>query len=145
MPRKRFGLPSLSYTGRGYVFFMPIRRGHGQSPGTYIGDLQEQTSAKDRARVVVDELALSCRALGRGVESPLVLAALRRVMAELPSSSVVFPFTPGPRNDPVRRWLAEFAGTDPAATGEARLAWNDDEAKAGLAEATLVVRWTDDR
>jgi FkbH-like protein len=94
-------------------------------------------------RVVVDELAVSCRALGRGVEAPLVLAALRRVVAELPSTTVVFPFTVGPRNEPARRWLAEFTGTDPAQTGEVSFDWNEAQAEARLAEAPLVVRWED--
>lgn len=94
-------------------------------------------------RVVVDELAMSCRALGRGVETPLVLAALRLVAAELGTTTVVFPFTVGPRNDPARRWLIELTGTDPAETGEAIFSWNQAQADARLAEAPLVVRWED--
>jgi FkbH-like protein len=95
-------------------------------------------------RVVVDELAMSCRALGRSVETPLVLAALRRVVGDLGSHTVVFLFTPGPRNDPVRRWLKELTGTDPAETGEASFAWNESGVEALLAEAPLIVRWEDD-
>lgn len=95
-------------------------------------------------RVVVDELAMSCRALGRGVETPVVLSALRRVVAELESSTVVFPFTVGPRNDPARKWLVEFTGIDPVEAGEAILTWNEARTEARLAEAPLVVRWKDD-
>lgn len=93
---------------------------------------------------MVDELAVSCRALGRGVETPLVLAALRRAVDELGATTVVFPFVGGPRNEPARRWLTEFAGSDPLETGQAVLEWNDADAEARLADAPLVVRWEDD-
>ena len=36
------------YTGRGYVFFIPHRRGQGRSPGTYIGDELAATLAPSR-------------------------------------------------------------------------------------------------
>jgi dienelactone hydrolase len=39
-----------------YVLFVPLRRGHGDSPGPYIGDLRNQASGLDKARVVVAEL-----------------------------------------------------------------------------------------
>jgi FkbH-like protein len=100
---------------------------------------------RDGERLVVDELAVSCRALGRGVEAPLVLAALRRVVAELGSDTIVFPFKAGPRNDPARRWLAEFTGSDPAPTGGASFTWNQAQADAELAAAPLDVRWEDHR
>jgi FkbH-like protein len=94
-------------------------------------------------RIVVDELAMSCRALGRGVETPLVLSALRRVAAELESNAIVFPFTTGPRNEPARSWLVEFTGTDPVEAGEAIFVWREDEADPRLAEAPMAVRWMD--
>jgi FkbH-like protein len=99
---------------------------------------------REDERVAVDELAMSCRALGRSVETPLVLAALRRVVSELGSTAVVFPFTPGPRNDPVRTWLTELTGSDPADTGEVNLTWNEASTDARLADAPVVVRWEDE-
>jgi FkbH-like protein len=99
---------------------------------------------REDERLVVDELAMSCRALGRGVETPIVLAALRRIVRELGPTTVVFPFTAGPRNGPARRWLAEFTGADPTDEAESRIAWNEADAAARLAEAPLVVRWADD-
>lgn len=49
------GQPELArfYTQRGYVFFIPIRHGHGQAPGAYIGTLQEELSARDLDRAVI--------------------------------------------------------------------------------------------
>jgi dienelactone hydrolase len=40
----------------GFVLFVPLRRGHGKSPGPYIGDLRDRASAHEKARVVVAEL-----------------------------------------------------------------------------------------
>jgi dienelactone hydrolase len=44
------------YNEHGFVFFVPVRRGHGKSQGRYIGDLRDEASLGDRQKVVVDEL-----------------------------------------------------------------------------------------
>jgi carboxymethylenebutenolidase len=44
------------FTGRGYVFFVPHRRGQGLSPGPYISDLVAQAPPDQRNQVVVDQL-----------------------------------------------------------------------------------------
>jgi len=98
---------------------------------------------REPGRIVVDELAMSCRALGRGVETPLVLTALRRVVGELGSTAVVFPFTVGPRNQPALRWLAEITGADTTESGEAPLEWNEAEVDARLADTPMRLRWVD--
>jgi FkbH-like protein len=85
---------------------------------------------RDGATLHVDELVVSCRALGRSVELPLVLEALRLALAELPAPEIVFAFRPGPRNDPARRFLAELCGREPGASG-ATLPWDP----AGAARA----------
>jgi dienelactone hydrolase len=41
---------------QGFVLFVPFRRGHGKSPGPYIGDVRDQTSRGDKARIVLEEL-----------------------------------------------------------------------------------------
>jgi FkbH-like protein len=60
-------------------------------------------------RVVVDEVAISCRALGRSLETAMLAAALRGVAGQLDVQTVVIPVVTGPRNDPARAWLAAFA------------------------------------
>ncbi len=35
------------YTAQGYVFFAPIRHGHGRAPGKYVGDLQQELRKKE--------------------------------------------------------------------------------------------------
>jgi carboxymethylenebutenolidase len=44
------------FTGRGYVFFVPHRRGQGLSPGSYISDVVAQAPPEQRNQVVVDQL-----------------------------------------------------------------------------------------
>jgi dienelactone hydrolase len=51
------------YTHRGFVFFVPIRHGHGRAPGPYIGDLQKElrdseTDASVVQKKIVDLLEL---------------------------------------------------------------------------------------
>jgi carboxymethylenebutenolidase len=44
------------FTGRGYVFFVPHRRGQGLSPGPYISDIVAQAPPDQQNQVVVDQL-----------------------------------------------------------------------------------------
>jgi FkbH-like protein len=60
--------------------------------------------------LVVEELVISCRALGRKLEDLMVTEALRRALSELPAGKVRFNHVTGPRNVPARAWLAAFTG-----------------------------------
>ena len=60
--------------------------------------------------LVVEELVISCRALGRRLEDLMVTEALRRAMIELPARKVVFRYLAAPRNAPAREWLTAFTG-----------------------------------
>ncbi|MDR7272183.1 FkbH-like protein [Pelomonas saccharophila] len=53
--------------------------------------------------ITVDELLISCRAMGRRLEDSIVIGALQC----LPAASVRFVVTEGPRNQPARQWLGE--------------------------------------
>lgn len=55
--------------------------------------------------VLVDEVAISCRALGRKIESAIVLGAINSAVAERQVSDFQFSVTEGPRNGPARAWL----------------------------------------
>ena len=95
----------------------------------------------DDQHLVVDELAISCRALGRGIETTLVLAMLLGVFRELPATSVVFSFTPGPRNEPARDWLEGLTHTDPTSTGAAVMAWSQTEFESQVSRAPVSITW----
>jgi dienelactone hydrolase len=45
------------YNEHGFVFFVPVRRGHGKSEGRYVGDIRDEAGPMTRQKVVVDELA----------------------------------------------------------------------------------------
>ncbi|HEX4578491.1 MAG TPA: HAD-IIIC family phosphatase [Candidatus Dormibacteraeota bacterium] len=64
---------------------------------------------RDGGRVVIDEIAISCRALGRSLEPAMLAAALRGVAEGLDAQTLLVPFVAGPRNEPAHAWLAAFA------------------------------------
>jgi FkbH-like protein len=64
---------------------------------------------KDKGRLRVDELAMSCRAMGRGLESLLISQALRALPCWEDVGEVCFLVRETKRNLPARRWLADVA------------------------------------
>jgi FkbH-like protein len=59
---------------------------------------------------VVEELCISCRALGRGLEDIMVAKALSAAWPQWPGKPLEFEQAAGPRNDPARQWLRRVAG-----------------------------------
>jgi FkbH-like protein len=57
----------------------------------------------------VEELCVSCRALGRHLEDCMLTQALLFLAGETPPRHVAFELRKGPRNEPARRWLAQYA------------------------------------
>jgi len=55
----------------------------------------------------VEELAVSCRALGRGVETGMLFLMLTHACAALACEAVTLSCSVGPRNAPARQWLQE--------------------------------------
>lgn len=58
----------------------------------------------DKDVLTVDEVDISCRALGRGIESAIVTAALDSVIGDREGVEVRIPVTEGPRNGPALDW-----------------------------------------
>jgi len=90
--------------------------------------------------LVVDELCISCRALGRKLEDLMVAEALRAAVKALGATSAAFGYQRGPRNQPALDWLAAFAGQ--AADSEEGRVVAPAEAYAGCAETPVTMRWT---
>ena len=60
----------------------------------------------------IDEICVSCRALGRRIENFMLTRAFMALQDELGSSGRLrLAFTPGPRNAPARTWLEHYTGT----------------------------------
>ena len=58
--------------------------------------------------LVIRELCISCRALGRHLEDIMIGYALDRMIESFDTSTVVFKYQKAPRNDPALKWLEQF-------------------------------------
>ena len=60
--------------------------------------------------LVVDEICVSCRALGRGIENLIIAHALRAMIEEASGvlRQIRFRYRFGPRNQPAIKWLKKF-------------------------------------
>ncbi|WP_448625330.1 HAD-IIIC family phosphatase [Geodermatophilus sp. URMC 64] len=92
-------------------------------------------------RLVVEELCISCRALGRGIEDVLLAAAVGGLMEASGTDSATVVYEPGPRNEPARAWLAAHSGAPVTAPGEVALTWNPATCRSLLAEAPIALTW----
>ena len=71
----------------------------------------------DGDRLVIDEVAISCRALGRSIESAMIALALAPIIEQHGLREVAFRFREGPRNLPARLWLTSFTGAHNVSDG----------------------------
>jgi FkbH-like protein len=80
---------------------------------------------RDGDALHVEELCISCRALGRDLEDVMVGAAVQAATADAEAPrAVVFHPVEGPRNRPALDWLARFAeGAAPDDAGRVTVAW----------------------
>jgi FkbH-like protein len=94
----------------------------------------------DGRRLMVDEVDISCRALGRRLERLMVLEAVRRAIGLADVAEVAFRFRSGPRNVPARQWLEELAGPFHDGAGPAAIPWDAAEVARLVASAPVRVR-----
>lgn len=59
--------------------------------------------------LVLDDIAISCRALGRGIEDPVLDAVFTRLADRLGLSAIEILSVEGPRNGPALAWLSRAA------------------------------------
>jgi len=89
--------------------------------------------------LIVDDICISCRALGRGMENALILAALERARKKLGGDKIAFAYHRGPRNDPARMWLGQFTGAALVSEKGTRTAtWTDLQGKRPDLPVTIV-------
>ena len=80
--------------------------------------------------LAIDELCISCRALGRRLEDSMITTALLLLAGERAPRKVVFSTRTGLRNEPARRWLALYADLPlPAAVDNVEVAFERIQAK----------------
>jgi FkbH-like protein len=94
--------------------------------------------------LVVEDVCISCRALGRDLESAIVLEALRPVVADAHAARVSFAYRRGPRNQPALDWLAAFTGSE---LGDERgtivVPWSDAAVAAVIEQVPATRNWRD--
>lgn len=91
-------------------------------------------------RLMVDEVDISCRALGRGLERLMIMEAIRRAIAGNAVTTVTFAFRPGPRNTPARACLEALAGPIGNGSGSVSMAWDASAVQQVLASTPVHVR-----
>ena len=92
--------------------------------------------------LAVDELCISCRAMGRSLEGLMVTEGLRRVAEDLPAEAVRFAYSVGPRNQPARDWLQAYANVElDGAGGVVELTWSDTRVSSLLKDAPVTLEW----
>ncbi|MGY1805636.1 HAD-IIIC family phosphatase [Blastococcus sp. SYSU D00922] len=91
--------------------------------------------------VVVDELCISCRALGRGIEDHLLAAAVGRLLEDLGGTRALVAYEPGPRNGPARAWLAAHSAAPLDSPALVPLDRDAAGCAALLADAPITVTW----
>jgi FkbH-like protein len=96
--------------------------------------------------VFVDELCISCRALGRRLEDVMVAEAVRSAADGADVRQVCFRPVEGPRNQPALAWLTQFAGDSAAAgpDGWVAVPWDAEAFARMAARAPVTIAHTDD-
>jgi FkbH-like protein len=96
----------------------------------------------DGDRLVINEVSVSCRALGRNVESPMIALALSSVIERYGLRDVSFLFREGSRNLPAHMWLTNFTGTQDIADGSfTTVAWERIPQRDQHLRAPVAHRW----
>lgn len=97
---------------------------------------------RDGDTAMIDEIAISCRALGRSIEGVILHAVLSRIAREFVSTRVVIRYTSGPRNAPAHAWLSASA----TSIDDHRYAYRveRDEVESAPLRGLLDLRWDEE-
>jgi FkbH-like protein len=88
--------------------------------------------------LTIDELCISCRALGRKLEDHMISSAISQMLGELTFNQINFKYRSGERNEPARKWLIAFSGMDISlASGQISMDWSEEIMLSKLAEFTV--------
>lgn len=106
------------------------------------GSVAALFARREAGTLIIEELCISCRALGRRLEDLMVGEACEKAAVALGADQIAFDYKKGPRNQPALDWLSTFTGAmDLADQGRV-------EAPAhifqGRPERPVTIRWTND-
>jgi FkbH-like protein len=93
-------------------------------------------------RLVIEEVSVSCRALGRNVESPMIVLALSQLIDRYGLRELSFLFRKGPRNLPAHMWLTSFTDVPDIADGSfTSVIWDNISQLDNCLRAPVAYRW----
>jgi FkbH-like protein len=95
----------------------------------------------------LEEVVISCRALGRELESILISEAIRGIVERADDKQPVeveFAFVPGPRNQPASEWLERFTGRTQKSGETVKWKVDGNPAGPGNAAAAVFMEWKDE-
>jgi FkbH-like protein len=96
----------------------------------------------DGDRLAIDEVCISCRALGRSVESPMIALAIAPIIDRYGLRDIAFQFREGPRNVPARTWLTSFTGVQAVANeGIVAASWEAIPKRNEHLTAPITSKW----
>lgn len=78
------------------------------------------TTLGDDKALTVDEVVISCRALGRGLEQRIVCGAISLAANKLGANHILVTCLPGPRNQPAQKSFAEIFHADAEASYDSK-------------------------
>lgn len=83
---------------------------------------------RDARNARVEELTISCRALGRGLEDLMIGAALEGALGDqVGLINLIFQHREGSRNQPARSWLTRRSGSALPSEGQQKIPWWGEE------------------
>lgn len=100
------------------------------------GTVAALVSRREGTTLVVEEVLISCRALGRGAEDALLAQALL-LAADEDVTDITVEWVEGPRNGPARAWLGRLAG---GALPQGSLPWAPDDLQRAVRLSPFTVR-----
>jgi FkbH-like protein len=101
--------------------------------GMIAGRIQEN-------ELLIDDLCISCRALGRHLEDIMITEAISAMADDNKVETIAFAFKEGPRNRPAREWLAKYTGF--SEIGDVvKIPWHPDTALNPIRSAPVKIRW----
>lgn len=96
----------------------------------------------DRDELFVDEMCISCRALGRDIENLMVSIALAPIIEKCALRRVAFWFREGPRNSPARTWLKDFTGANEVPSEKfTPVEWEEVARRTDFVDPPITVHW----
>jgi len=90
---------------------------------------------------IVEELCVSCRALGRRLEDLMIIQGLEGALKGSDVRAIEFDFATGPRNTPALQWLETLAGKPLAERGRCRLSSSLAEMAERVARLPVATAW----